>query len=1248
MADNPPTSGKPPAYLKIESDGVYVNGDRPLIEGQNGKQALWKIHLNVSRDMNDPTTRAMYEWAVQNRDKIYQAKIGHDGKQAGKGMTVYFNSIEEMHKAVAEIEAMDKSGKIKLRPPGAAAVMDDMPMGKSGKVMGRFDAQYGTSAGTAPGQYNTAGRAGLPMPGDMGLSGKLNEAQLKQRLLFGYSRAKQDFGHAFTGTDPKVTPDWAKWLFDKNTLTPPPIATDPHPPMEPFHRGNYDFSKPPGQQQPPHHVPNAGQHAANAAPHEPHPAQQHPAPAANAPAPATQAHNAPTATPQTQRERLMAEAAEARRAQNATAQPQPQPTNRAAPPANAPAQTPRPVPPPPSDLTTHSTRPQTPVPPMASANVVDPVVPPGTRTVPAAEAPPPPPPTRAAPPANAPAQGGTYTQEVPQNPSTQNGGPDKNARGAGRNSQARGSNNGLGDGFGGGFGGEEPSTKRQPARLSPTPTTTTPTPPTVTTPVVNAPTAPSVAPTPTVTATPTANAPTPQTTARPTTTNAPAPPSTPAPPAQANAPVESKPGFKSKLAKAGGPLGTALAATQISGEAYDIINNKDMSAAQKAEAIADMGAGLVIDGYANALTFGQAGGAASTLMAGQKAMIKEGVSILLAEQKLQEDFAGGKITKDQYDKQYAVLDGRTERLKEMPAEILLEAAKATSIGVIVTGVPKIVEGIDDAVTTYAEQDKRFTASQDNRHITTVSNRIFGKSAAENEALRQQFKERGAKFDERGLFDLNDPHTREIVRGELENKKNELRETIVKKDGWLVEPGFNPFASRKRSLEFDNAKSDLAVYDAATTELNNYQQNRDAMLAKRQEAEQAKAYLAANPDVKEALESGRAQSNGWFTTAQEHYERYGKQEGRHFPTPEEAQKANAMAAAQANTIKKVVERLPTKPDGSITPESYAQKYGQKDDKGNPVFNRDAMSQLASDVNSLTYIIQENPNRKDLVQLRDGLKEMAKVESEKLNTRENVATMQAMAAPNDPNACRLIANQLNRDADSGKTTDPKVADAMREYLKKNKSNPDYLAASDALSRYDYKMHMAAIENSGLREVDIKEVITFSKNKATLTPKELEEANKQIPPELAQSENTPGIPAPMSKHPVPEQLPMPTETVAANPQAKDNLDKREADANKIIEKYENGLKNEPQLAAGPKTQPDKAPGQGLSDLALQGIGAVAKLTGMGAPSAAMLEALGKIGDLTGVKMLAPNVNVPKVDTKLASSQTPQGKTPDGTMIS
>jgi hypothetical protein len=43
-----------------------------------------------------------------------------------------------------------------------------------------------------------------------------------------------------------------------------------------------------------------------------------------------------------------------------------------------------------------------------------------------------------------------------------------------------------------------------------------------------------------------------------------------------------------------------------------------------------------------------------------------------------------------------------------------------------------------------------------------------------------------------------------------------------------------------------------------------------------------AYLLQNPDVRQALETGWAQDKGFFTTAREHYQKYGNKEGRHWP------------------------------------------------------------------------------------------------------------------------------------------------------------------------------------------------------------------------------------------------------------------------------------------------------------------------------------------------------------------------------
>lgn len=255
VPDQPKQSAIPP-YLKLEGQtqlpdgttsvqGITIEGSKPPIASEQGHRGHWKIHLNVPENMDDPSTRALFDWAVANRDKIEQAKIGKSSGQSGKGMTIYAGSYEDMVRIVAELEKMEAEGKIKLRQPGANAARDDMPVGKSGKIMTRFDAVGGDA-------FNRYGKSGIPyhestltMPtGDpLNPTERINPREVERRgsehvresLKKAYLELEKQYGSLFTGKPAGERPDWAQWLFEKNGK-PPVVAVDPSPP-ETFRMG---------------------------------------------------------------------------------------------------------------------------------------------------------------------------------------------------------------------------------------------------------------------------------------------------------------------------------------------------------------------------------------------------------------------------------------------------------------------------------------------------------------------------------------------------------------------------------------------------------------------------------------------------------------------------------------------------------------------------------------------------------------------------------------------------------------------------------------------------------------------------------------------------------------------------------------------------------------------------------------------------------------------------------------------------
>ncbi|MBY0407463.1 MAG: hypothetical protein K2Q01_07205, partial [Rickettsiales bacterium] len=222
MADTP----KQPNYVKMHGNGIGIDGTRPPIV-KDGLRAHWKIHLNLSRDANDPTSKRLLEWANDNRDMLEAAKLGVDSAQAGKGMTIYAGSYDNMMKIAAALEELERKGEIKLPNPGREAVTEDMPAGKSGKIFARFDViEQGTDGNSkfSPARYS---RFGITVMNDKGVSDRYGgnlarEDKLKTDLKNGkltqeqYDEAYRDnikvssarltaiFGENFTGADPKA------------------------------------------------------------------------------------------------------------------------------------------------------------------------------------------------------------------------------------------------------------------------------------------------------------------------------------------------------------------------------------------------------------------------------------------------------------------------------------------------------------------------------------------------------------------------------------------------------------------------------------------------------------------------------------------------------------------------------------------------------------------------------------------------------------------------------------------------------------------------------------------------------------------------------------------------------------------------------------------------------------------------------------------------------------------------------------
>jgi len=171
----------------------------------------WKIHLNVSRNMEDPETKVIIAYceAAKKDYKIYGYKVGqaHDDK----GMTIYVGDRASLEKIAADLnELKTTDGKPAISKPAGQKVVDgDMPV--KGNVWARFTFNKGE---------RTVGGKKFHRSGMHGLPNILELTDTKENLLASYTILAKEYGEYFTGVPERQTPEWAKWLHDPNAKEP--------------------------------------------------------------------------------------------------------------------------------------------------------------------------------------------------------------------------------------------------------------------------------------------------------------------------------------------------------------------------------------------------------------------------------------------------------------------------------------------------------------------------------------------------------------------------------------------------------------------------------------------------------------------------------------------------------------------------------------------------------------------------------------------------------------------------------------------------------------------------------------------------------------------------------------------------------------------------------------------------------------------------------------------------------------------
>lgn len=156
-----------------------------------------------------------------------------------------------------------------------------------------------------------------------------------------------------------------------------------------------------------------------------------------------------------------------------------------------------------------------------------------------------------------------------------------------------------------------------------------------------------------------------------------------------------------------------------------------------------------------------------------------------------------------------------------PAVAVGAAAVGLSYGAYKIGS----ESIENAK-IYAVEDKRFQASQDLRHIKSMQYR-----------LRDTLLARGATFDEDGRIDLTNAKNKEIMQAAIAEKQAELRR-VAKENSSILPRWMRPGIFSDSIHRYNAANSDLAIFEAAEKELDQFKTMLAADRAKRPAPQQS--------------------------------------------------------------------------------------------------------------------------------------------------------------------------------------------------------------------------------------------------------------------------------------------------------------------------------------------------------------------------------------------------------------------------
>lgn len=329
---------------------------------------------------------------------------------------------------------------------------------------------------------------------------------------------------------------------------------------------------------------------------------------------------------------------------------------------------------------------------------------------------------------------------------------------------------------------------------------------------------------------------------------------------------------------------------------------------------------------------------------------------------------------------------------------------ATGAGVAATVAAPLVAAVavgmaaDHMIETskqYAVEDRRFAASQDNRHIESAKYRILNLSEDENEVMRRRYKLLGAKFNDNDQFDLNDTHTRQVVREELVRKKWELVQAMEDNEVLWMSPRYNPFASKEKTDRYNNARSDLAIIKAASIELGEYEENRQAMLLKRaKEAYRTQTERLA--DVRGLSGEERQE----FLDKSFHRAQHEDKRSWGAATEELAEQTRSESAA----LKAVLDRLPRAADGSLPLAAYAHQQGEKKD----MFDQESLQRLKSDLKAVSDLA-EKTSHPGVKALRDEMNKMSQSAEALLAAAAAPSTERAAPSPGSPSPTPTVPSQ-----------------------------------------------------------------------------------------------------------------------------------------------------------------------------------------------------------------------------------------------